>query len=280
MAPAGVPDALEALGAESSVVLAGGTSIGLLLGQALIEPSTLVWLGRIPSLREVAVEDDRIRIGATVTVRELARHPVVRSRLPAVATAAGSVGNPRIRAVATVGGALGHADPRQDLPPALAASGATVEIAGPGGTRRVDVARLATGLMETVVAPDELITGVDIPLPEAARGVYLRFTPASAADWPTVSAAAVSRRGPDGIVTDVSLALGGVGPTVLTVPEAGELKGSVAPSEEDIRAVADAAGRRCDPVADRLGSAAYKRAMAAVWARRALQACLEGAGRS
>jgi carbon-monoxide dehydrogenase medium subunit len=274
VAPATVSEALGILQTDGALVVAGGTSVGLLLGHGLIEPSVLVWLNRIPDLREITLDGTSLRVGAAVTLRELSRHPAVRSSLSALAEAAGKVGNPRVRAVATVGGALVHADPRQDLPPALAALGATAEIMAPEGARTVPVADLAVGLMETVLEPGELITSVRIPLVPGLRSVYMRFTPGSAADYPTVSAAASASRHPDGTLASVALSLAGVDRTVLTVPEAAGLAGQRTPSAASLAAVADAAAQRARPVGDRLGSVAYKRAMAAVWSRRALTACV------
>jgi len=104
--------------------------------------------------------------------------------------------------------------------------------------------------------------------------VYLRFTPGSTADYPTVAAAAAASRDPDGTLASVRLALAAVGPTVLAVPEAAELAGQRAPSAAAVAEIADAAARRALPAGSRLGSARYVRAMAAVWARRALTDCL------
>jgi aerobic carbon-monoxide dehydrogenase medium subunit len=272
--PTTVQEALSAMRADSALAVGGGTSVGLLLGQSLIEPGVLVWLGRIPALRGITVDRGQLSVGAAVTLRELSRHPAVRSSLTALAGAAGIVGNPRIRAVATVGGAVAHADPRQDLPPVLVALEAVVEITGPGGTRTVAAADLATGPMQTVLLPGELITTVRIPIVPALRSVYLRFTPGSVADYPTVAAAAAASRDPDGTLTSVTLALAAVGPTVLAVPEAAELAGQRAPSAAAVAAVADTAAQRALPAGSRLGSARYVRAMAAVWARRALTDCL------
>jgi len=274
IAPATVAEALSALRAEDALVLGGGTSVGLLLGQSLIEPGVLVWLGRIPALREITLEGTTLRVGAAVTLRELSRHPTVRSSLTALADAARLVGNPRVRAVATVGGALAHADPRQDLPPALVTLGATAEIDGPEGNRTVPAAQIAVGMMETVLRPGEMITAVRIPIVPGTRSVYLRFTPGSAADYPTVAAAASATRNPDGTLASVALSLGAVDRTVLAVPEAAALAGQRRPTAESLAAVAEDAARRARPVASRRGSAGYVRAMTAVWARRALLACL------
>jgi len=137
------------------------------------------------------------------------------------------------------------------------------------------VAGFHTGFLETALADGELVTQVIVPAAGGRRSVYARFTPGSADDWPTVGVAATAIRDEGGRVTRAVLALGGVGPTALLVPEAGALAG-IEPSADDIEAVAVAAGRTAEPVDDRLGSVAYKKAMAREWTRRALHACLAG----
>src|SRR5579875_1768831 len=273
-APRTLEEAFDALAEDGAVALAGGTSVGLLVGQGLLAPTALVWLGRIPGLGSVGVAEGPLSLGATATLASLASDPRVRTAAPALADAAAAVGNTRVRAVATAGGALAHADPRQDLPPALLALDARVEVAGPRGRRELRIDELVCGFMSTDLAPDELITAVRVPAPPGLRSVYLRFTPGSTADYPTVAAAASARRDARGRLLSVTLSLGAVGPTVLAVPEAAALAGERTPSAASVAAVADAAARRARPVATRLGSAAYVRAMAAVWARRALTACL------
>jgi carbon-monoxide dehydrogenase medium subunit len=272
--PSTVEQAVEALGAPEAVAVSGGTSIGLLIGQGLITPESLVWLGRIPELTRVFEDGDRLVVGAGVTLRTLAGHAAVVARLPAVAAAAAAVGNTRIRAVATVGGTLAHADPRQDLPPALMAHGADVEVAGSHGRRRLPVKQLATGFMSTVLEPDEVITGVSVPLVTGQQSRYNRYTPGSVDDYPTVAVAATVVRAADGTVTAATVAVGGAGATPYLVPEATLLvdrRGSPA----EVSGVARAAVGHARPVDDRLGSAAYKREMVAVWTRRTLASCLE-----
>ncbi|MBO0771020.1 MAG: FAD binding domain-containing protein, partial [Actinobacteria bacterium] len=256
----------ELAGDEDAMALGGGTSVALLLKHGLIEPRRLVWLGRVRGLGEIqAGQDGSLAIGATVTLRELAASAAVRRLAPALAAAAGQVGNPRVRAVATVGGALAHADPRQDLPPALLALAATARIAGPAGEREVPLAGFYTGFMETVLAPGELVTQVVVPAGPGRRSVYLRFTPASEGDFPVIGAAAAVARGADGLVTGAALALAGAGPVPLLIPAAGELAGRV-PAAADIEPVAAAAAAAATAVSDQRGSARYKQAMAAEWA--------------
>lgn len=272
IAPATVEAAVAALASPDAVAVAGGTSIGLLVGQGLLAPSALVWLGQVPELRRIDVEADRVVLGAGVTLAEVAAHPTVRAELPALAAAAGAVGNVRVRAVATLGGALAHADPRQDVPPALVALGASAEVAGVAGRRWLPVEGLATGFLSTVLQPDELVTAVAVPR-SAARNRYYRFTPGSVDDYPTVAAAVALQTAGDR-VTAARVAVGGAGPTVYAVPAAAGLvhgpSWASPAAVATVAEVADAAAQLAEPVDDRLGSAAYKRRMVAVWVRRVL----------
>jgi aerobic carbon-monoxide dehydrogenase medium subunit len=269
-APQTLNDALAELAGEpDAMAMGGGTAIGLLLKNSLIEPRKIVWLARVPGLRQLEASPGEVRIGAMVTLREVARSSVIRQRFPALAHAAGQVGNPRVRAVATLGGALAHADPRQDVPPVLCALDARIQVAGPGGTRELPVASFHTGFMETVLAPDELVTQVIIPVVPGRRAAYARFTPGSADDYPTVSAAASIVRGDDLRVSGAVLALGGVSRVPLLVSAAATLT-----AIGDIAAVAEAAEAAAEPTDDQRGSARYKKAMAREWSARVLRACL------
>lgn len=270
--PLRIEDAVDALSQPGAVALSGGTAVGVLVGQGLLDPSTLVWLCRIPELSGITRDRDHLVIGASVTLRELAADPTVLRELPAVADAAGSVGNVRVRAVATVGGALAHADPRQDLPPVLMACGAHVEVCGKLGRRSLPVEQLAIGFMTTCLEPTDVITAVRVPLEPRRRCSYARYTPGSCDDYPTVVvAAATTTAGSQ--VTAARVAVGGAGPTAFCTPEATILVGQT-PSAEQITQVARAAAGHAQPVDDRLGSAGYKRDMVAVWVRRVLRACL------
>jgi carbon-monoxide dehydrogenase medium subunit len=262
-------------GDEDVIALGGGTSVGLLLKNELIDPRKIVWLARIPELRSLTVSPDgELVLGATVTLREIAASPLVRHDYPALAHAAGQVGNPRVRAVATLGGALAHSDARQDVPPVLYALQARVRIAGQSGRRDVPVSEFHTGFMETVLAPGELITDVVIPAVAGRTAAYARFTPGSTEDYPTVSAAAAVTRNSGGRVTQAVLAVGGVGPVPLIVTGTTELLGAE-PGEAEIQAVAQAALAAARPLDDQRGSARYKKAMAAEWSARVLRACLD-----
>jgi carbon-monoxide dehydrogenase medium subunit len=294
-APATLHEALgELAGAEGVIAMGGGTSIGMLLKNDLIAPRKIVWLARIPELRRLAYRSDspdsdspdsdgpgggrdaggELLIGATVTLRELARSQVIRQKFPALAYAASRVGNPRVRAVATVGGALTHSDARQDVPPIMYALQARVRIQSLQGSREIPVHEFHTGFMETVLAEDELVTQVVIPAVPGRRAAYGRFTPGSHDDYPTVSAAASIAADNSGRVTSAVLALGGVGSTPLLVGGAAGLIGTV-PGQAEVESAAAAAEAAASPHDDQRGSARYKKAMAREWAARVIRVCLD-----
>lgn len=282
--PTDLAGVLSALEAPDSFLVGGGTALSLLMKHRLVRPERLVALRRVAGLSSIEVRaDGSLWLGATATLRAIAAAPEIRAAFPTVASAAGQVGNARVRAVATLGGHLAHADPRQDLPPVLLALGASVLVAGPRGRRELPVADLAVGFMETCLADDDVVLGVHVPQRRAgAAGAYLRYTPVSAEDYPTVSVAVEVAFDEGGTVERARLAIGGGGPTALLVEEAAAaLEGRrLDPAARD--AASEMAVSRVSPVDDQRGSAAYKVAMAGLWTKRALEAALATweAGRS
>jgi carbon-monoxide dehydrogenase medium subunit len=256
LAPATVAEALRDLAGDDAVAVGGGTQVALLVRGGLIAPGRLVWLGRIGGLRGVGAEPGGgLSIGAATTLAEIASSPAVRSAHPMLAEAASRVGNPRVRAVATLGGHLVHADPRQDLPPVLLALDAVVRLEAAAGQRLVPLRDFFVGPFETVVLPGELLTRIAVPAASPGeRSAYLRFAPGSESDYATVGVAARLRRDGGAVV-----GLAGVHPRPLLV----ELADPAAPGATVAAA--------CDPASDQRGSAAYKRAMAALWTTRALE---------
>lgn len=271
VAPTNLDDALGDLAGGGALAVGGGTSVALLLKNRLVEPERLVYLGKIPDLSGVAVEDGDIRLGATTTLWTLCRSPLLADELAVLARAASVVGNPRVRSVATLGGAVVHADPRQDVPPVLLALGARARVAGPSGEREVPFDELLRGFMETAVGEEEILTELRVSRVPGRRGVYSRFTPGSEDDYPTVAVAAVAEMSADADITSVRIALGGVAETAILAEEAASILVGRRPSPELIAAAGEAATAAARPTDDRRGSAAYKRAMVDVWTRRTLE---------
>lgn len=275
-APTSLEEALSLLGqyGEDARPIAGGTAMVNLLKQNLVYADHLVGLGRVPGLRGISRSNGGLRIGALTRHRDVERSADVAEAAPLLAEAYSRVATVRIRNMATVGGGLTHADPAQDPPPALMALGARAVLASPGGTRELPVEDLFVDYYETALAPGELLTEVIVPAQATdARGVYLKFLPRTEDDYATVAVAALARV-ENGVCASVRVALGAVAPTPVraTAVEAA-LEGQPVTADA-IRSAAEAVADQVDPLADFRGSSEYKRDMAVVFTRRALEQAL------
>ena len=266
--------ALLAADPDDTLVMAGGTSLVILLKQELVRPRRVIGLRRLRQLAAVqrSSAEGGIDIGALATHATLARHALVRSVAPALATTFASVATVRIREQATLGGSLAHADPAQDPPVTLLALDAVVEVRSQARSRRMPLAALFVDVFETSLEPDELLLWVEVPpLPLGARATYRKFLPGSRDDYATVSVAAVLATGADGTCTHARIALGGAGPVPFRAHAAENALIGRRLDDDAIREAAALAAAATAPFDDLRGSAAYKRAMAGIWTERALR---------
>lgn len=154
--------------------LGGGQSLLAAMKLRLAQPSTLVDVTRIPDLKAVIVDGKVVKVGAAVCHADVAENARIRSALPALADLAAHIGDRQVRALGTLGGSLANNDPAADYPAAVLALNATVVT----DRRRIAADMFFLGMYETALAPDELITAVEFPVPECAA--YEKFrNPAS-----------------------------------------------------------------------------------------------------
>lgn len=182
--PATLQEAIALLGDEDTRVFSGGTALMLMMKAGVLRPKRLVSLRRLGLDR--IESGSALRVGAMTTLRALEKSEVVKRGWPVITKMLRTLSNVRVRNVATVGGALAHADPHMDLPPLLAALGASVTI---NGERSMPVEDLYAGYLETTLKRGELITHVEIPASGNKRAAYLKCTTRSADDWPAVGVA-------------------------------------------------------------------------------------------
>jgi CO/xanthine dehydrogenase FAD-binding subunit len=240
-------------------LLAGGTDVLVRLRSGHMRPGVVIDIKRIDALDDgIARVEDSLRIGARCTVTTLLAHDQVRASFPALIEAARVVGSVQIRNRATAVGNICNASPAADTAPALIAYGATVNIAGIGGTRQIPVAEFFRGPGRTVLGRDELVTSIDLPLPSAAVGAaFTRLTRRRGVDLATLTVCcAVTQTG------SVRIGLGAVAPTPLLVTgSAGE-----AADESFIARVAAEAS----PISDVRAGRDYRAAMLPVYIKRTL----------
>jgi carbon-monoxide dehydrogenase medium subunit len=145
-------------------LLAGGQSLVPMLNMRLVRPAVLVDVNGLHELTGITpTADGGLRIGALTRHAELAASPAVMERAPLLAAAARHVGHAAIRNQGTLGGSLAHADPAAELPAALLALDARVQVAGTRGTREVAADSFFRGLLTTALEPDEILTAIEVP---------------------------------------------------------------------------------------------------------------------
>jgi len=172
--------------------------------------------------------------------------------------------------MATVGGVLAEADYASDPPCVLLALGAEIEVSGQTGQRRIPADQFFKGFFETALEPDEIVTGVRVPIPEiGTRAVYEKYVTRSSEDRPCLGVAAVVQR-KRGVCTDLRVAVGAAAETPQRLPAAESLAHGQPLVPEVAQAVADAYADRIDTLADLRGSAWYRTEMIRVWVRRAI----------
>ena len=247
-------DAVKALGAaEDAKLLAGGMTLLPTMKQRLAAPSDLVDLNGIADLAGIAKEGDAVVIGALTRHAAVAGSDVVKSAIPALADVAEGIGDPQVRNRGTLGGSVANADPAADYPAAVVGLNATVHT----NKRSIAADDFFTGMFETALEEDEIITKVSFPVPEKAA--YMKF-PNPASRYAIVGVFVA--KGGDG----VRVAVTGAGGSVFRVAEMEQaLASSFAPD-----AIADVAVPADELNSDIHASAEYRAHLVTVMAKRAV----------
>ena len=173
--PTGLRQAGNMLGKlEDAKLLAGGQTLIPVMKQRLASPANLIDLNSIEGLSGIELKGRSLVVGAMTRHVEVATSPVVHEHLPALAQLAEMVGDPHVRHMGTLGGSIANNDPNADYPAACLGLGATIVTT----KRRVKADEFFTGMFETALEPDEIITKVMFPL--VKKAAYVKFrNPAS-----------------------------------------------------------------------------------------------------
>ena len=273
-APTTVDEALELLAehGEEAKALAGGQSLIPLLNFRLARPAVLVDLNGIEDLAGMSeTRDGGLRIGSMVRQRDAERNATVAVRAPLIAEAMAHVAHPQIRNRGTIGGSVAHADPAAELPAVMLALGARMLIRSKArGERYVESDDFFTGVLSTALAPDELLTDIEIPaMPTGARATFLEVARRHG-DFALLGVAAVIARDEGGHCSHVRLAYVNAGSTPIRARRAeAVLTGSDLEPEAVDNAI-DVMLEEIDPPTDVHASSAYRRQLARVLTRRAV----------
>jgi len=243
----------------------------------LAQPAVLVDIDRLDELRGIREgggdgATNGLYIGAMTRHSELERSVAVRERAPLLAEAMPWIAHPQIRNRGTVGGSLAHADPAAELPAVMLALDARIHLRGPAGDRTVQFCDFCTGFFSTALAPDELVTGVEIPALPAGTGTAFLEVSRRQGDFALVGVCAVVTLDSGGACTRASLTLLSVGDGPVCAKTAENALRDRTLTPDAVRDAAEAvAASDIDPPADIHASAAYRRQLARVLTARALE---------
>jgi carbon-monoxide dehydrogenase medium subunit len=270
IAPESLDEAIKALvdGGEDAKLLAGGHSLIPLMKLRLAAPSLLVDLRKVPGLHGVERQNGNWRIGALTPHTVLEHSP----ELGIVSQVAATIADPQVRNRGTIGGSLAHGDPASDLPAAMLITEAEVTLQGSDGQRTVTAGDLFEDYLTTAVGEGEVLTEIRVPALDGWGYAYHKFNRRSE-DWAMVAVCAVVKVS-DGVCEDVRIGLTNMASVPLRASAAEEALRGQELSAENIAAAAEHTADQTKPPSDLNASSDYKRHLARVLCRRALEDAL------
>ena len=254
---------------ENAKILAGGHSLIPTMKLRLANPGTLIDIGGISELKYINDKGDYLAIGAGTTHLMVETSSLVQQKAPALSQAAGQIGDVQVRNRGTIGGVLAHSDPQADYPGVVLALNATIVAEGSGGERTIEAIDYFTGLWETALGENEILTEVRIPVDSAnANSCYLKF-PQPASRYPYVGCAvAMDKSGEN--CSEVRVGFSGVAESAFRDSGVEDAIRGQALKDETIAAASAKAAEGRTVLSDYFVSEEYRRAMAQVYAKRAL----------
>lgn len=268
-----VDHAIELLGelGEDARLLAGGHSLIPLLRLRLAAPTALIDLGRLDDLNYVREEGDHLAIGALTRHRQIHLSDTVNEHCGILAYTAGLLGDPSVQHRGTIGGAVSHGDPAGDLPSVITALEGEIVVKGPDGERTVSAADFFVDYLYTALEPQEVVTEVRVPkLGLDTSWSYKKFSRRSQ-DWAIVGVAAVIEKD-NGNIGSARIGLTSMGSTPIRATAVEEALSGASP--DDVAEAANSADEGTSPASDDAASEEFRRHLARVWTRRAVEEAL------
>jgi len=261
-----VDEAIAALSGDGKI-LAGGHSLIPAMKLRMSRPSKLVDITGLAALKGIKEEDGEIVIGAAATHADIGNDKLVKNKLPFFAQAASVIGDLQVRNHGTIGGSLAHADPAADWPALVLAGDAAIEVQGSNGKRRIKATDFFTGLFSTALQEGEIITAIRIPVPaDGTKTSYHKFEqPAS--KFAIVGCAVM--RFPDG---KTNIAFTGVSENAFRDSSAENEVSGKPLNNDSIAAAANAAVNNVTILGDHFASEEYRKHLAKVYLKKALNA--------
>ena len=268
-----VDHAIELLGqhGDESKIIAGGHSLIPLMRLRLAAPTVLIDVGRLDDLSYVRDDGDHLAIGSLTRHREVHFNDLVNEYCGILGYTAGLLGDPSVQHRGTIGGALAHGDPAGDMPSVISALEGEIVVKGPDGERTIAALDFFQDYLMTALEDQEVVTEVRVPKLGPNTGwAYKKFSRRSQ-DWAIVGVAAVVDKS-DGSIDSARIGLTSMGSTPIRARAVEEALAGASP--DDVAGAADAADEGTEPGSDDAASAEFRRHLARVWTRRAVEEAL------
>ena len=259
---------------DEAKILAGGHSLLPLIKLRLAQPRYIIDIGRLRGMSYIRQENGHIVIGALTTHAEIERASLLRSKCPLLPETAAVIGDVQVRNLGTLGGSLAHADPAADYPAALLALDVEIIAASTAGARTIPINELFLDMLTTALRPGEILSQVRVtPLAPYTGAAYEKLRqPASG--FAIVGVAARLTLGKDGKIEDASVGVTGLGPKAFRAEAVEKMLRGKKASDELLAEASRYVSQGIEPLSDLHASADYRREMAAVYVRRALERAL------
>jgi len=270
--PKSVADAVAMLAdlGDDARPLAGGHSLIPMMKLRLATPAHLIDLAGLADLKGIRADGSDVVIGAMTTQHELIASDVLAGKVPLLRETSLVIADPQVRYAGTLGGNVANGDPGNDMPAVMMCLGATYEIAGKSGARRIAAREFYQGAYFTALEPGEILTAVRIPVPPAGHGSAYEKLKRKVGDYATAAAAVVLTMN-GGQVATCSIGLTNVAETPLWAEEAGRILADSALDAATVKKAVAAAEAITSPASDARGPARYRTKMAGVMLARALE---------
>ncbi len=261
---------------DEARVIAGGHSLIPMMKLRMAEMGHLVDLQSIEDMKGVTVSGGAANIGAMVTQHELITNDDLGSALPILREAALQIADPQVRYCGTVGGNVANGDPGNDMPGLMQCLNATYELSGPDGTRTVAARDFYEAAYFTARDDDEILTRIHIPVPAAGTGYAYEKQKRKIGDYAT-AASGVLIRVEGGTCVEASIAMTNLSETPVYAEAAGAALVGTDLNDDARKAAVAAAIDAIDPVADNRGPVDFKKHVAGVILRRAIDRAVDRA---
>lgn len=273
-APASIDEAIKLLDehGDECKILSGGQSLIPILKLRLAEPAVVIDIGRIAALRQIKIDGQTIRIGANATHAEIANSSELQQHCPLLTETAAQIGDQQIRNRGTIGGSLTHADPAADWPASILALNAEVVARSSNGERVIPAADFFIDIMTSAVQPNEIVTEIRIPKPANPKAAVYLKVPQAASGFAVVGVAAQLKLN-NGLCEEVSIGVTGLAPKAFRAKSVEDaLRGKALDAAAVNAATAKADAEAADAMDDIHASGDYRRHLARVYTKRAVQA--------